>query len=169
MIDTDITEDLWRRRPRFYPHFVRNVGSFLTSVREKFAPRRVKSVANRTNILLPVKELSCLMIIPKLHTGVCMIDAVNIARTALHAQGVNASVIADNIANANTPAYEPKQVTMIPMNPGVAVGPIVASAQASVDLGSELVNMVVAAKAYEAAAKVAHVSDQMMHSLLEAI
>lgn len=98
-----------------------------------------------------------------------MIDALSIARTALDAQSINTSVIADNIANANTPNYAPKQVTFIPLNPGVAVGPIVASAQASVDVASEFVNLLVAKQAYEAATKVVSVSDQMMHDLLAAI
>jgi flagellar hook-associated protein FlgK len=98
-----------------------------------------------------------------------MIDALSIARTALDAQSVNTSVIADNIANANTPNYAPKQVTFIPMNPGVAVGPIIASTQASVDVGSELINLMVAQQAYEAATKVASASDAMTHALLATI
>ena len=98
-----------------------------------------------------------------------MIDSVSIARTALDAQSVRTSVIADNIANASTPNYQPKQTTMIPMNPGVAVGPITASAEASVDIGSELVNLIVAEKAYAAAAKVISASDQMAHALLASV
>ena len=98
-----------------------------------------------------------------------MIDPVTIARTALDAQSINTSVIADNIANANTPNYAPKQVTFIPLNPGVAIGAIIASPQASVDVGSEFMNLMVAKYAYEAATKVISASDQMMHDLLAAI
>lgn len=98
-----------------------------------------------------------------------MIDAMSIARTALDAQQVNVGVIADNVANAVTPGYKPQHATLIPMNPGVAVGPIVASAEASVDIGSELVNLIVARDAYAAAAKVFSASDQMMHDLLKAV
>ncbi len=98
-----------------------------------------------------------------------MMDAASIAGTALHAQQVNVGVIANNVANAETPGYKPQQVTMIPMSPGVAVGPIIASAQSSVDLGGELVNLIVAQHAYEAAAKVVSASDKMTHDLLQAI
>lgn len=98
-----------------------------------------------------------------------MIDAVSIARTALDAQSVNTSVIADNIANAVTPNYQPKQTAMIPMNPGVAVGPIMASAEASVDIGNEFVNLIVAKNAYAAVAKVISVSDQMTRALLASV
>lgn len=98
-----------------------------------------------------------------------MLDAISIAATALNAQNVNASVIADNIANADTPNYTPKQVSFIPMNPGVAVGPIVASTQASVDIGSELVNLMIAQQAYAAATKVVSASNQMTNALLAVI
>ncbi len=96
-------------------------------------------------------------------------DAISIAGTALNAQSVNLSVIAGNIANAVTPNYTPKQTTFIPMNPGVAVGPTIASTQASVDIGSELVSMVIAQQAYAAATKVVSASDQMTQTLLAAI
>ena len=78
-------------------------------------------------------------------------------------------VIANNVANADTPGYKPQQVTLIPMNPGVAVGPIIASTQASVDIGSELVNLIVAKQAYAAAAKVVSAANQMTQDLLQAI
>jgi flagellar hook protein FlgE len=96
-------------------------------------------------------------------------DAISIASTALNAQSTNMSVIAGNIANVATQDYTPKQATLIPMNPGVAVGPIIASTQASVDVGSELVSMVIAAQAYAAATKVVSTSDQMTQDLLTAV
>jgi flagellar hook protein FlgE len=98
-----------------------------------------------------------------------MTDAVSIATSALQAQQVIVGVIANNIANADTPGYRPQQVTLIPMSPGVAVGPIVASTQANVDIASELINLIVAKQAYAAAAKVVTASDQMTHDLLQAI
>lgn len=98
-----------------------------------------------------------------------MTDALSIAGSALQAQQVNLGVIANNVANADTPGYKPQQVTLIPMNPGVAVGPIIASTQASVDIGSELVNLIVAKQAYAAAAKVVSASSQMTQDLLRAI
>lgn len=96
-------------------------------------------------------------------------DAISIASTALSAQSVNLSVIAGNIANAATPNYAPKQTTFIPISPGVAVGPIIASPEASVDVATQLVSMVQAQQAYAAATKVVSASDQMTHDLLQAI
>jgi flagellar hook-associated protein 1 len=98
-----------------------------------------------------------------------MMDALNIAATALQAQGVNVGVIANNVANAETPGYTPQQTNFIAMNPGVTVGPIIASSSAEVDLGSELVNLIMAQQAYAAAAKVASASITMTHNLLNAI
>ena len=98
-----------------------------------------------------------------------MTDALSIAGSALQAQQINLGVIANNVANAETPGYKPQQVTLIPMNPGVAVGPIIASTQASVDIGSELVNLIVAKQAYAAAAKVVSAANQMTQDLLQAI
>ncbi len=98
-----------------------------------------------------------------------MTDALSIAGSALQAQQINIGMIANNIANAETPGYQAQQVTLIPMSAGVAVGPIVASAQAGVDIGSELVNLIVAKQAYAAAAKVMSASDQMTRDLLQAI
>ncbi len=98
-----------------------------------------------------------------------MMDALNIAATALQAQGVNVGVIANNIANADTPGYTPQQTNFIAMNPGVTVGPIIASSSAEVDLSNQLVNLIVAQQAYAAAAKVASASITMTHDLLSAI
>lgn len=98
-----------------------------------------------------------------------MMDALSIAASALQAQQVNLGVIANNVANAETPGYRPQQAVLIPMNPGVAVGPIIASAQASVDIGSEFVNLILAKTAYAAAAKVVTASNQMTHDLLQAV
>jgi flagellar hook protein FlgE len=96
-------------------------------------------------------------------------DAISIASTALNAQSVNMSVIAGNIANAATPDYAPKQATLLPMSPGVAVGPIIASPEASDDVSSDLVSMMFAAQAYAAATKVVSISDQMSQDLLNAV
>ena len=98
-----------------------------------------------------------------------MMDALGIAASALQAQQVNVGVIANNVANAETPGYKPQQVTLMPMNPGVAVGPIVASTQPSVDIANQLVDLMIAQQAYAAAAKVASASIQMSHDLLRAI
>lgn len=98
-----------------------------------------------------------------------MMDALNIAATALQAQGVNVGVIANNVANATTPGYTPQQTNFIAMNPGVTAGPIIASSSAGVDLGNQLVNLIMAQQAYAAAAKVASASITMAHDLLAAI
>jgi len=98
-----------------------------------------------------------------------MMDAVGIAASALQAQQVNLGVIASNVANADTPGYKPQQAVMIPMNPGVAVGNIVASAEGSDDIANDLVNLILAKTAYAAAAKVVTASNQMTHDLLQAV
>jgi len=96
-------------------------------------------------------------------------DALTIAGSALQAQSTNIAVIANNIANSGTPGYTPQQTTFIPMNPGVAVGPIVASIQGSVDDSTEIINLMAAKQAYEAAAKVASAADQMFQTLLQSV
>lgn len=98
-----------------------------------------------------------------------MTDALTIAASALQAQQINLGVIANNVANAETPGYKPQQTTFIPMNPGIAAGPVIASADASVDIGSELVNLILAKSAYAAAAKIVSASNEMTHTLLNSI
>jgi flagellar hook protein FlgE len=97
-----------------------------------------------------------------------MMDALSIAASALKAQATTADVIADNVANAVTPGYTSKQAPLVAMNPGVSVGPIVDSGQ-SVDLSTELINLIVAQTAYAAAAKVVSTAGRMGRALLAAI
>ena len=97
-----------------------------------------------------------------------MIEALNIASSALTAQSVNLSVIANNVANATTPGYTAKQAAFVPMNPGVAVGAIVDTGQ-SVDIATELVNAILARTAYQAAAKIFTTANQMIGTLLASI
>lgn len=96
-------------------------------------------------------------------------DALTIAGSALQAQATNIAVIANNIANSDTPGYTPQQVTLIPMSPGVAVGPIVASIQGSVDDSTEIVNLMAAKQAYEAAAAVANSANEMFQTLVQSV
>ncbi len=97
-----------------------------------------------------------------------MIDALSGAHTALDAQSVGTRSTADGTVNASASNSAPKQVTLLPMNPGVAVGPIIASAQASVDVGSELINLMAAQQAYEAA-KATSAPDPLAAQLLATI
>jgi flagellar hook protein FlgE len=97
-----------------------------------------------------------------------MTDAISIAGSALAAQSVNLAVTADNVANATTPGYTAKQATFVPMNPGVAVGPIVDTGQ-GVDLANQIVNLILAKTAYQAAASVFRTADQMTKTLLAAV
>lgn len=97
-----------------------------------------------------------------------MIDALNIAASALMAQSTNVDVIAGNVANATTPNYTAKQAQFVPMNPGVSVGAIVDTGQ-SVDLTNEMVNLITAKTAYEAAINVVTATQQMTNKLLASI
>lgn len=97
-----------------------------------------------------------------------MIGALSIAGSALMAQSTKIGLIADNVANATTPNYTAKQADFVPMNPGVSVGAIVDTGQ-SVDLTNEMVNLITAKAAYQAALTVVTATQQMSHRLLAAI
>ena len=97
-----------------------------------------------------------------------MIDALSIASSALNAQAISLAVTADNVANAETPGFTAKQAQLVAMNPGVAVGAIIDSGQ-SVDLADQMVNLILAKTAYQAAADVFRTADQMTKTLLAAI
>lgn len=97
-----------------------------------------------------------------------MIDALSIAGSALMAQSTNVDVIAQNVANATTPGYTAKQAMFVPMNPGVSVGAIVDTGQ-SVDITNEMVNLVTAKAAYQAALNVVSTTQQMTNTLLAAV
>ncbi len=98
-----------------------------------------------------------------------MVDALNIAGSALLAQQINVATIADNIANLATPGYEPKKAVLAATGQGVAVSGIVTAAQGSDNVSTEMVNLVVAQRAYQAALKVVGASQQMMSSHLQAL
>lgn len=99
-----------------------------------------------------------------------MMDALSIAGSALMAQGTNIGVIADNVANATTPDYTAKQAQFVPMSPGggVSVGAIVDTGQ-GVDLTNEMVNLITAKTAYQAAITVVTATQQMTNKLLASI
>jgi flagellar basal body rod protein FlgC len=95
-------------------------------------------------------------------------DALTIAGSALSAQSINLSVITDNVANATTPGHTAKHAMFVPMNPGVSVGAIVDTGQ-SVDLSNEMVNLITAKAAYEAALTVVTTTQQMTNKFLAAV
>ena len=99
-----------------------------------------------------------------------MIDALAIAGSALMAQSTNVDVIAGNVANATTPNYTAKQAQFVPMNPGggVSVGAIIDTGQ-SVDITNEMVDLMTAKTAYQAALNVVTTTQQMTNSLLAAV
>ena len=97
-----------------------------------------------------------------------MIDALSIAGSALTAQTIGLAVTADNVANVETPGFTAKQAQFVAMDPGVALGAIVDSGQ-GVDLTREMVNLILAKTAYQAAASVFRTADQMTKTLLAVI
>ena len=78
------------------------------------------------------------------------LSTISIAASALTAQTANVAVIADNIANAQTPDFTAKQAQFVPMNPGVSIGALI-DTDHPVDLTSEMINLVNAKAAYQAA------------------
>ena len=97
-----------------------------------------------------------------------LLDALTIAGSALAAQSLNVGVIAGNVANATTPGYTAKQAVFVPMNPGVSVGAVIDTGQ-SVDIAAEMVNLITARAAYQAAVSVIETADRMSNRLLAAV
>ena len=89
-------------------------------------------------------------------------------RLGLSRASTSLAVTADNVANATTPGYTAKQAQFVPMNPGVGVGAIVDTGQ-GVDLTNQMVNLILAKTAYQAAASVFRTADQMTKTLLAAV
>ncbi len=94
-----------------------------------------------------------------------MTDALRIAGSALAAQTISLAVTADNVANATTPGYTAEQAQFVPMNPGVGVGAIVDTGQ-SVDIANQMVNLILAKTAYQAAASVFRTANRMTNTLI---
>ena len=95
-------------------------------------------------------------------------DAIRIAGSALAAQTISLAVTADNVANATTPDYTAKQAQFVPMNPGVVVGAVLDTGQ-SVDLTNQMVDLITARNAYEAALNVFRTADRMTKDLLASV
>jgi flagellar hook-associated protein 1 FlgK len=75
------------------------------------------------------------------------LSTISIAASALTAQTTSVQVIANNVANAQTPGYTAQQAQFVPMNPGVSVGAVVDTGH-DVDLTSETLNLLNAKAAY---------------------
>lgn len=97
------------------------------------------------------------------------IDIPSIAISALTAQKIDAGEIADTGANAIPPSHTFNQVTLLPIGPGVAVGPVIASVETNVNHGNDLLKLMAAQNAYAAAARVARASDELAYKLLAAL
>lgn len=85
-----------------------------------------------------------------------MISAVSSATSlisGLHANSARVSAAAGNIANVNTPDYQAERGRTVSQGTGGGVSYVALQAQGGVDLASEIVDMQVASRAYEAAAK----------------
>jgi flagellar basal body rod protein FlgG len=95
--------------------------------------------------------------------------ALTIAVSALLTQQTNVAVIADNIANSQTPDYAPRQTNIVSTDPGVTVGSISRAPVPEVDVAHELVGLMMARTAYEATLKVVSASDRMSGDLLASV
>jgi flagellar basal body rod protein FlgG len=96
------------------------------------------------------------------------LSTISIAASALTAQTAQVDVIADNVANADTPDYTAKQAQFVPMNPGVSVGAVIDTGQ-PVDLATQMVNLINAQLAYQAAAETLQTADAATNTLIAAI
>jgi len=97
-----------------------------------------------------------------------MTDALRIAGSALAAQTISLAVTADNVAMTTTPSYTAKQAQFVPMNPGVSVGAVIDTGQ-DVDLANQMVNLILAKAAYQAAASVFRTANHMSKTLIAAV
>jgi flagellar hook protein FlgE len=95
--------------------------------------------------------------------------ALTTAVSSLVAQQTNVAVIADNIANWQTPGYAAQDAKLASTNPGVAVSAVVRSPVPEVDLAQEFVGLMMARTAYEAALKVVSTSDRMSGELIASV
>jgi flagellar hook protein FlgE len=95
--------------------------------------------------------------------------ALTTAVSALLAQQTNVAVIADNVANWQTPGYAPKEAKLVSTEPGVTVGTIARAPLPEVDLAQEFVGLMTARTAYEAALKVVSTSERMSGDLLASV
>ncbi|HWE74148.1 MAG TPA: flagellar basal body protein [Stellaceae bacterium] len=95
-------------------------------------------------------------------------STISIAASALTAQTAQVDVIANNVANAQTPNYTAQQAQFVPMHPGVSVGAVIDTGQ-QVDLGSEMINLIHAKAAYQAAVFALQKADADAKTLIAAV
>jgi flagellar hook protein FlgE len=103
-----------------------------------------------------------------------MIDAMNTGLAGLRAAETRVNVRAQNIVNAQSEDYRPleaEQTTDESGAPRVRVSrpPELQGEYPFVDLASELVEMKVAQRAYEASAQVIRTADEMSKTLLDTL
>jgi hypothetical protein len=103
----------------------------------------------------------------------CMSDAMNIGLAGLRSAETRVNVRAQNIVNWQSEDYRPleaEQTTDASGAPRVRVSrpPELQGEYPFVDLASELVDMKMAQRAYEASAKVIRTADEMSKTLLDA-
>lgn len=115
-----------------------------------------------------------------------MVSAISSALSAVNAFGMNLDVTANNIANANTARFKKSRVDFQESTPagsgvtgvleqvdtpGVQIlqetsqGPQLVE-QSNVDLGEEMMNLMITQRGYEANAHVIHTQDEVLGSLL---
>lgn len=95
-------------------------------------------------------------------------DTSSISLTALIAQQTKVEVASNNVANAETPGYTAQQAQFVPMNPGVSVGAVVDTEQ-PVDLATEMINLINAKAAYQAAVAALQTAHATGKTLLAAV
>jgi flagellar basal body rod protein FlgG len=96
------------------------------------------------------------------------LSTISIAASALTAQTTNVEVTADNIANAQTPDFTAKQAQFVPMNPGVSIGAVI-DTDHPVDLASEMINLINAKAAYQAAVDALRAQGETNKTLIASI
>jgi len=109
-----------------------------------------------------------------------MLSALQTSLTALRAFGRKLGVTANNVANINTDGYQPQQAVMQEASAGGVRAQVVAPDNrpavvpgeapvtgAAVDLPTEMTNMILARRGYQASVKAAQTADEMDRALLD--
>lgn len=98
-----------------------------------------------------------------------LVKALNIAESALEANTTQMEVIAENIANVDTPNYQKQSVILSEsLGGGVEVSQIVESDE-PVSLEEEMTDMIRVQRAYQASMKVIETVDEMLETALEMV
>ena len=105
-------------------------------------------------------------------------DSFSIALSGMQAAQTQMNIVAQNVANLNTPGNKSRNANLVAGAAGVSVGSVTLDSSpgpiqpdgtegSNVDLGTQMVNQIVAAQYYRANASVISISNKTYGSLLD--